>query len=165
MTVQLIVRPPKSFTPEERSAFVELVKKDPQVNKNTLPKLVDDAYLLVFLYIDGILVGTNAVKNNPDYWMDLEDNSGVTLDSTEYLGEIGYMHVAEAHRGAGLGKLLELATIAAAKGKGLFCTIQSKNLPSRRLVEGFGFKQVGKSWPSKEAKGDVVNLYLRPGKP
>lgn len=165
MTLTIVVRPPNAFTAEDKTAFKELVGKDKQVNKETLPKLVEDAHLLAFLHIDNVLVGTHAIKNNPDYWTGLEEKAGVTLPAADYFGEVGYMHIAEAHRGAGLGKLLELATIAAAKGRGLFCTIQSKNVSSRRLVESFGFKQVGKPWPSQEAEGkDVVNLYVRPGR-
>lgn len=165
MTLKMIVRPPKAFTYDEKKAFKELVGKDKQVNKATLPRLVEDAHLLAFLYVDDVLVGTHAVKNNPRYWAGLEKKSGVTLADAGYFGEVGYMHIAEAHRGAGLGKLLELATIAAVKGKGLFCTIQSKNVSSRRLVEGVGFMQVGQPWPSQEAdEKDVVNLYIRPGR-
>lgn len=162
MTLKIVVAPPNTFTFEEKSAFKELVRSDKQVNKAILSKLVEDAHLLSFLYIDDLLVGTHAVKNNPSYWAALEEKTGIALPATDYFGEIGYMHIAQAHRGAGLGQLLESATIAASEGKGLFCTIQSKNLSSRRRVEGFGFKQLGKSWPSQEAM-DVVNLYVRPG--
>lgn len=163
MAVQLAVRPPNTFTKEERSAFVELVKKDPQVNKATLPGFVEKAHFLACLYLDGALVGTNAVKSNPDYQRKLETRAGVSLPDTEYFGEVGYLHIATGNRGARLGDILLLGTFAAIRGKGLFATIQSTNVPSRRLFERYGFIQVGKSWPSKEVK-DQVNLYVRPSR-
>ncbi|PAQ08134.1 GNAT family N-acetyltransferase [Mesorhizobium temperatum] len=161
MTVQLVVKPANTFKPEERSAFVELVKQDPQVNEATLPGLVDDAHFLAFLHLDGVLVGTNAIKNNPGYWGGIEEKAGVDLPPADYFAEVGYLHVAEGNRGKKLGDLLILGTFAAVKGQGLFATIQSTNIGSRRIFERHGFTQVGKSWPSTKVK-DQLNLYIRP---
>ncbi|PBB23275.1 MULTISPECIES: GNAT family N-acetyltransferase [unclassified Mesorhizobium] len=163
MTLQLVVRPPSAFSSIERNAFVELVKKDPQVNKASLPGLVEQAHFLAFLYIEEKLVGTHAIKNNRPYQRRLEgaDRAGVKLPDSEYFAEVGYLHIAEGHRGARLGNLLALGIFAAVKGRGLFATIQSKNLPSRRLFERYGFLQVGKSWQSGQ-KDDQVSLYIRP---
>ena len=163
MTMQLVVRPPNAFTKDERSAFVELVKKDPQVNKATLSDLVEDAHFLAFLYLEGTLVGTHAIKNNRPYQRTLEglDKAGVSLPDAEYFAEVGYLHVDTTHRGARRGELLALGAFAVVKGKGLFATIQSKNVASRRLFERHGFMQVGKSWQSTQ-KDDQVNLYVRP---
>lgn len=164
MTVELIMKLGKNATPEERAAFVELVKKDPQVNKATLTGFVARAHFLAFLYLDGELVGTHAIKDNRSYQRKLEgaDRAGVSLPDAEYFGEVGYLHVAEGHRGARLSELLALGVFAAVKGKGLFATIQSKNVPSRRLFERHGFTQVGKPWQSTQ-KDDQVHLYIRPG--
>lgn len=163
MAVRLIVKPGKEFTPAQRKEFEELVLRDPQVNKATLPGLVEQAHFLTFLIIDGKLVGTNAIKNNQPYRQTLEGKAGVSLPKANYFGEVGYLHVDKEHRGARLGDLLVLGTLAAINKKGLFATIQAKNVASRRLFERHGFAQVGKSWASDQ-KDDQVNLYVRQGR-
>lgn len=162
MAVQLVVKPGKDFTTDQRKKFAELVLQDPQVNKAALPGLVGKAHFLAFLFIDGKLVGTNAIKNNQPYWQTLEGKAGVSLSNADYLGEVGYLHVDKDHRGARLGNLLVLGTLAAIKKQGLFATIQAKNASSLRLFERYGFAQVGKSWES-EQQDDQVNLYVRQG--
>lgn len=161
MTTKLFVGLPTAFSDEERAEFVQLVKKDPQVNENSLSRLVEQAHFLTFLYIEGTLVGTNAIKNNPEYQRKLEARAGVLLSDSDYFGEVGYLHVAETKRGVGLSDVLLVSTFAAVKRKGLFATIQSTNVGSRRLFERYGFWQVGKSWPSTKMK-DQVSLYIRP---
>ncbi|RWM76938.1 MAG: GNAT family N-acetyltransferase [Mesorhizobium sp.] len=165
MTVQLVVNPANAFPQEDRSAFVALVKKDPQVNKETLPGFVDGAHFLAFLRLDGALSGTCAIKNNRQYQRRLEgnDKAAVSLPDADFFAEIGYLHVDKKQRGARLGDFLILGALATVRGKGLFATIQSKNIPSRRLFERYGFTQVGKPWAS-EQKDDQVHLYVRPGR-
>ncbi|WP_157019467.1 GNAT family N-acetyltransferase [Mesorhizobium xinjiangense] len=163
MTVELTVRSASAFTGRQREAFKELVLKDPQVQKDGLSARIAGAHYLAFLYLGGELVGVNAIKNNRPYQRTLEDRAGVALPDTEYLGEVGYLHVDKNHRRARLADVLILATFAVVKGKGLFATIQSMNVGSRRLFESHGFTQVGNSWPSNKVK-DQVNLYVRPAR-
>ncbi|MBO0346575.1 GNAT family N-acetyltransferase [Roseibium sp. CAU 1637] len=162
MFLQLEVKPGKDVEQSRRKIFEELVKNDSQVNNKTLSNFVKEAHFLAFLFIEGILVGTNAIKNNKPYQRTLEEKSAVKLPDTDFFGEVGYLHVEKDHRSAGLGDLLILGTLAAVRNEGLFATIQTKNLSSRRLFERHGFMQVGKSWASKQ-KDDRVNLYVRPG--
>lgn len=161
MTVMLVVKPGKDFTDDERKRFEALVLKDPQVAKDGLSKRLKDAHFLAFLNIGGALAGTNALKYNPGYWRELEKKAGVSLPATDCFAEVGYLHVAERNRGKKLGDLLILATLAAVEGQGLFATIQSKNIASRRLFERYEFRQFGKSWPSTKVN-DQLNLYVRP---
>lgn len=165
MTVQLVVNPANAFTKEERSEFVALVKKDPQVNKKTLSGFVDTAHFLAFLRLNGALSGTCAIKNNRPYQRSLEgnDKAAVSLPDADFFAEIGYLHVDKSQRGARLADILILGALATVRGKGLFATIQSKNVPSRRLFERYGFTQVGKPWASQE-RDDQVHLYVRPGR-
>ena len=160
MTLELIIRPASDFCETQREQFKELVLKDPQVQAGGLSGRIANANYLAFLHLEGKLVGVNAIKNNRPYQQTLEASAGVELSDSDYLGEVGYLHVAKDYRRARLADVLLLATLAAAKGKGLFATIQSTNIGSRRLFERHGFNQVGKSWPSKEVK-DEVNLYVR----
>lgn len=163
MTVELTVKPGGTFSLLQRKAFEELVLLDPQVTKNGLTDHIETASFLAFLYFDGVLIGTNAIKNNRQHQRTIEGKAGVLLPDAEYFGEVGYLHIAKGHRGARLGDLLVLAALAAVREKGLFATIQSKNIGSRRLFERHGFTSVGKSWPSKEVD-DQLNLYIRLGK-
>lgn len=163
VSVHLIVRPGSSFTREEREAFEDLVLRAPQVEKQGLSKRIQDAHFLCLLYLNGELVGTNAIKDNRGHQRTIETQAGVSLPDAEYLGEVGYLHVAKDHRRARLGDLLVLGTLAAVKEQGLFTTIQSKNLAPRKLFERHGFIQAGKSWPSDKGT-DQVNLYVRPAR-
>lgn len=161
MTVKLKVGPGTAFTPPQREEFEKLVLLDPQVQKDGLAGRIERASFLAFLYIDGSLVGTNAIKSNRRYQRTIEANAGALLPDDEYAGEVGYLHVAKGHRGMRLGDLLVLASFAEVRGKGLFATIQSKNTGSRRLFERHGFTSVGKSWPSQQVD-DQLYLYIRP---
>lgn len=163
MTVELDVRPGSAFALPQREAFEELILRDPQVEKEGLTARIEQASFLAFLYLDGSLVGTNAIKSNRQHQRTIEDRSGVPLPNNEYFGEVGYLHVAKEHRGARLGDLLILASFLAVQGTGLFATIQSKNIPSQLLFERHGFVRAGKSWSSTRTD-DHLNLYIRPGK-
>lgn len=160
MTIDLIVKPGEDATPEERAAFEELVLRDPQVNPHGLTGRIAQAHLLGFLYKDGELIGTGAIKNNPAHQEDVAEDAGVLLSSAEYLGEIGYIHTAAAHRKQGYGDRVLAALIQAANDKELFATIQSKNESSQRLLARHGYVRVGETWPSNQIDDDV-NLYIR----
>ncbi len=160
MTVEITIRPADEFCETQRKQFKDLVLSDQQVQSAGLSNRIDNAIYLAFLHLDGKLVGINAIKNNRPYQRSLEERAGVELPDSNYLGEVGYLHVAKDYRRAHLADVLLLATFAATKEKGLFATIQSTNIGSRRLFKKHGFVQVGKSWPSNEVK-DQVNLYVR----
>ncbi len=160
MTVKLIVRAQNGATLEERTAFEELVLRDPQVDPNGLSGRIAQAHVLALLYNDGELIATGAVKCNPGHQATIAEDSGTPLPQAEYLGEIGYLHTAEGHRRQGYGQRVLESLIEAAKDKALFATVQSKNESSQRLLARHGYVRAGKSWPSNQVD-DEVNLYLR----
>ncbi|WP_416377186.1 GNAT family N-acetyltransferase [Aminobacter sp. MET-1] len=162
MTIGLTISPASAFTVEQRKAFEALVLQDPQVQREGLTGRIAEAHYLALLFLNDELVGTNAIKSNRPYQRTLEERAGVSLADAEYFGEIGYLHVDKQCRRARLADILLLGTFAVVKGQGLFATIQSMNVASRRLFERHGFTQVGNSWPSNKIK-DRVNLYVRPG--
>ena len=157
--LNLLVQPTASYDDGQRKNFEKLVLSGGQVNKNRLSDRIARAHYLALLYIDDELVGTNAVKNNPDHRQTVENNSGVSLANHEYLGEVGWLYVVETRRRRGLGDLLMSAILAITDGSGLFATIRSKNTGARLLHERHRFKRVGKSWPSDD-ESDMV--YLLP---
>ena len=136
MTVELTVRPGGAFT----------LLHDPQVKKEDLTARIEAASFLAFLHLDSDLIGTNAIKSNRTHQRTIEGHAGVLLPDAEYFGEVGYLHIAKGHRGARLGDLLVLASLAAVREKGLFATIQSMNIGSRRLFERHGL-------PASESRG------------
>ncbi|RWF83654.1 GNAT family N-acetyltransferase [Mesorhizobium sp.] len=161
MNIELMLKAGKDATPEERAAFKELVLRDPQVDPKGLSGRIAQAYLLAFLYKDGELIATGAIKNNSWHQEHVAEDAGVPLPSAEYLGEVGYIHTAEGHRRHGHGDRVLASLAEAAGGKELFATIQSKNKLSQRLLARNGYVRVGKSWPSNRVD-DRVNLYIRP---
>jgi|APThiThiocy_cv2_1041547.scaffolds.fasta_scaffold08542_6 hypothetical protein len=89
LMTKLVVKAGKDATLEEREKFKELVLRDPQVAPNGLSGRIAQAHLLAFLYKDGELVVTGAVKCNPEHQAHVAENSGISLPQAEYLGEIG----------------------------------------------------------------------------
>ncbi len=160
MKIELIVKPRVDATLEERVVFEELVLRDPQVNPHGLSGRIAQAHLLAFLYKDGELVGTGAIKNNPGHQENVAKDANFPLTPAEYLGEVGYIHTTAAHRKQGHADRVLKSLIEAAGDKKLFATIQSNNQTSQRLLERHGFVRVGTSWPSTQI-GDEVNLYVR----
>lgn len=159
MSLLLEVKEPKCFKAELKSDFKDLVLKDPQVAANGLAKKIEKAKFLAVLTIDNSLAGVAALKQNKDYWTSIKDNSGIDITGSEYVGEIGYMHVASEYRGRVLGDLLLLACLSECGASKTFATIQSLNIASRRLFERHGFSRVGQSWLSKK-NDDRVELYI-----
>ena len=148
------------ITDAELAEFQKLVLCDPQVAPNHLPDRIRQAHYLTFLRLGGELVAIGAIKNNPNYWCAISEESGFDLAQDNYLGEVGYLHTADAHRGNGYGTCVLESLMNAAKGKGLFATVQSKNTASQRLLKKAGFMRVGNSWQSQQVD-DSVELYVR----
>ena len=160
MKIAVQIKPGRSATTEERAKFEELVLRDPQVAKKGLSKRIEHAHLLAFLYKDGELIATGAVKCNPKHQAYIAEHSGIQIPQTTYLGEIGYLHTAEGHRTQGHGGRVLTSLIDASENKELFATIQSKNVSSQRLLARHGYVSVGKTWKSDQVD-DAVGLYIR----
>ncbi len=159
-TTELVVKAGKDATPEEREKFRELVLRDPQVTPNGLSGRIAKAHLLAFLYKDGELIATGAVKCNPEHQAHVAEDAGISLPQAEYLGEIGYLHTADDHRRQGYADRVLESLIKASENMGLFATIQLKNDSSQRLLARHGFILTGRSWRSIQVDDDV-NLYIR----
>lgn len=160
LMTELVVKAGKDATLEEREKFKELVLRDPQVAPNGLSGRIAQAHLLAFLYKDGELVATGAVKCNPEHQAHVAEDAGIPLPQAEYLGEIGYLHTADEHRRRGYGDRVLASLVKASENMELFATIQFKNDSSQRLLARHGFIRTGKSWPSNQVDDDV-NLYIR----
>ena len=163
MTLTLIAKQANQFGVDDRRQFEELVLSGGQVMANGLSARIASAHYLAFLTLGGELVGINAVKNNRPHQRTVEKASGVELLDDEFLGEIGWLHVAEGHRGKNLGGLLMSAILSCTTGHRLFSTVQSKNIGARLLHERHGFHKVGKPWASDQ-QGDLVELYIHTGR-
>ncbi len=160
LMTELVVKAGKDATLEEREKFKELVLRDPQVTPNGLSDRIEQAHLLAFLYKDGELVATGAVKCNPEHQAHVAEDAAIPLPQAEYLGEIGYLHTADDHRRRGYGDRVLASLIRTSENMELFATIQLKNDLSQRLLARHGFIRTGKSWPSNQVDDDV-NLYIR----
>jgi len=161
MPAQVVLKSGKEATAKERAAFEQLVLCDPQVSPDGLSGRIARAHVLAFLYDGSKLIGTGAIKRNPNHQAHVADDSGIPLPKAEFLGEVGYLHTAEGYRRRGHGDQVLRSLIDAGQGKELFATIQSKNEPSQRLLGRHGYVRVGKAWRSEQADDDV-SLYIRP---
>ena len=127
MVEEVVVKSGKDCVENERELFEELVLREPQVGKKGLATKIEDAHLLILLYIDSELVSIAAIKNNPSHQKTIAQNANFPLSSEHYFGEIGYIHTAAAHRNNGYSKRVLKRLVDAVGTKGLFATVQSKN--------------------------------------
>lgn len=160
-TTELVVKAGKDATRDEREEFRALVLRDPQVTPNGLSRRIAQAHLLAFRYKDGELIATGAIKCNPEHQAHVAEDSGFPLPQAEYLGEIGYLHTADAHRRQGYADEVLAKLIKASETMGLFATIQLKNESSQQLLIRHGFIRTGDLWRSNQVD-DSVNLYILP---
>jgi hypothetical protein len=100
---------PSQMTDAERAEFINLVLLGGQVNRHTLPHLIDHAETLVGLYLNEMLVGTAAIKNpHPEHREGDFYKAGVVDQAADYPLELGWIVTHPKHRSKGLARKLVL---------------------------------------------------------
>jgi hypothetical protein len=94
LMTRLVVKAGKDATLEEREKFKELVLRDPQVAPNGLSGRIAQAHLLAFLYKDGELVATGAVKCNPEHQAHLAEDAPPLPHNDKAMSLVGRVVIA-----------------------------------------------------------------------
>ncbi|MBZ9871600.1 GNAT family N-acetyltransferase [Mesorhizobium sp. BR1-1-9] len=162
VSAMLIAKPPNEFSEKDLTAFVDLVVSEGEVSPYRLLERVKRARGLVMIYDGEILVGTAAVKNpEPGYRADVFAKSKSRADDTTYPIELGYVVVAESHRGQGLSWSLVDAAMPFANGSAQYATTRGSNVAMQRVLPARGFAADGFPYPSVEHPGEDIHLFLR----
>ena len=151
---------PSDCTPEDLGDFANLVIEAGTVDPEGLTQRIRDASRLLFLReSNGELVGVGALKHPVlSYRSKVFAKAGTTTPPDEYRVELGWVAVAKSHQGRGLLRRIIGQLISLAENENLFATTRA-NARAMRFAADYGFKPIGKPYPS--GHGYDLVLYLR----
>ena len=104
------------------------------------------------------IIGVGAIKPLRQYTETVAQRSGAELHPETH--ELGYIAVKEEHRGQGISRAIVQTLLRVHDGP-LFAT--TWNAWMRRTLEGVGFVQRGKEWPTTGG-GNMLSLWVRPSR-
>lgn len=160
-TIAITAAKPTEFTPAERAAFMQLVRKGAEVNSDTLPGLVDRAEALAMAREDGALVGVGAVKRPYlKHRRSVFKAAKVDLLPDDFAFELGWVFVHPDARGLGLSGRLFAVLMPHVETVHAYATSRVDNAPMHATLSRFGFKCVGAPYPSKQNE-TPIQLFVR----
>jgi hypothetical protein len=116
--------------------FCELVRQGDEVEAQGLEARVKRAKALVFLRVDGELVGVAALKEPAQTYRDgVFRKALVPGASTICRFELGWVFVLPAHRRKGYSRVLSGAAISQSDREPLFATTRLDNVRCRRFLK------------------------------
>ena len=156
------IKKPSECTAQELTAFEAMVRKGNEVNPAGLSKRIQNAAFLMFIFEDdSSLIGVSALKHpNPGYREDAFTRARSELHPDDYGLELGWIFVAESHRGRGLSRELVERLVTCAETDRIYATTREDNLPMQRTNKRCGFHLEGSPYPSKQGNYTLV-LYVR----
>ncbi len=151
---------PSDCTPQALADFENLVIEARTVDPEGLTQRIRGASQLLFLRErSGQLAGVGALKRPLlSYRSKVFAKAGTTTLPDGYRVELGWVTVAESHRGRGLSRRIIGQLISLAENENLFATTQA-NARAMRFAADYGFKPAGKPYAS--GRGYDLVLYLR----
>ena len=142
------------LTESDVAACAAIVAEGGAVNVKSATAELPKARLVVMLRRDNIIVGVGAIKRErPDYASEKAQLSGFHFDPNT--PELGYVAVANEHRGRGLSSRVVEALTAGHPGR-LFATTDNEFM--KRTLAGARFAQRGASW---EGQRGQLSLWIR----
>jgi len=151
--------PPSRYTAAEREQFLVLVHMGGEANAT--PDRIRRAEALAMAWSGGDLIGIAALKRPLDSYREkVARRSGVSLRSSEWPYELGYVFVLPNHRGHGYAKRLVEHAVRAAGRRNVFATVRTNNEPMQATLRRFGFAQAGRDYLSDDAER-TLSLWTR----
>jgi hypothetical protein len=130
---------------EEMEKCMDLIGRGGAVNLRTMRRDLPRSLTVVIARHEGEIVGVGVIKPvREDYAAGIASKSGYNLPLDT--PELGYVVVAQAHRGSGLSHGITALLLSLHKGR-LFATTDSPMM--KRALTNAGFLQVGKEWQGK----------------
>ena len=151
---------PSDCTAQALRDFEKLVVEGGAIGPQGLTQRIRNAFRLLFLRTSvGQVVGVGALKHpRPAYRNKVFANARATVPPDEYRVELGWVVVAESHRGRGLSTRIVGELLTFAKNENVFATTRADERVMR-YASDHGFEINGKPYPS--GRGYDLILYLR----
>lgn len=158
---ELIVKAPSACSNIEIGAFIAFVRAGGEVAIQGLVERIRSAAALVFVHLDGPVVGVAALKQpQASYRRRVSSDSGTPLPVSEFSYELGWVYVSPDARGKGLSFSLSQAALASVAGAGVFATSRTDNVAMHRSLTKLGFEPAGNSYASGRGKYSV-QVFVR----
>lgn len=155
------VTKPALCSKAELDEFCKFVRQGDEVETQGLEARVKRAKALVFLRVDGELVGVAALKEPLRTYRDGVFRKALVPDSSKgFRFELGWVFVPPAHRRKGYSRVLSAAAINQCERTPTFATTRLDNVPMQRVLEQIGFRRVGDSWQSDRGNKPWLVLYV-----
>jgi predicted GNAT family N-acyltransferase len=77
--------------------------------------------------------------------------------------EVGWVVVAEAHRGHSYARRVAEALVAGADGRKVFATSVTARVPMHKALMACGFDRIGQEWPSERRPDEKLFLFVHRG--
>lgn len=162
----LLVKSPGDCSNLDIELFIAFVRAGGEVSVQGLTERVRSAAALVFVRVNGNVVGVAALKQpQATYRRRVSSESGAPLTAAEFPYELGWVYVSPESRGNGLSCLLSRAAIAASNGAGVFATSRTDNVAMHRSLGKVGFVPVGKTYVSGRSKHSLQVFVYHAAQP
>lgn len=150
---------PSRYTTAERDQFLSLVRSGGEAHAT--PDRIRRAEALVMAWFGGDPIGIAALKRPLDSYRErVGRKSGISLRSSEWPYELGYVFVHPDHRGHGYANRLVEHAVRAAGRRNVFATVRTNNDPMQATLRRFGFAQAGRDYLSDDAER-TLSLWTR----
>jgi RimJ/RimL family protein N-acetyltransferase len=157
---------PVDCTDAEIAAFCCLVRRGGEVEFQGLEKRARRARVLVFLYVDRVLVGIAAVKRPGAAYRDgVFRSAGVSERASSFELELGWVFVPLEYRGKHYSLVAAQAAMSRANDAEVFATTRADNVAMQRTLQRAGFRRLGDSWTSKRGDNQLVLYVTRTKRP
>lgn len=152
---------PRALAAGEIEAFCLLIRKGDEVDEAGLSARVRRAQALASLRVGDRVVGVAALKNpEPNYRQRAFEKAGVELDPACFAHEIGWVFVEDDQRGKHYSRRLVSALLEELPGR-QYATSRASNAAMHGTLRYFGFRAVGRPFPSVQHPKQELILFVR----
>jgi len=161
MTVRATTIQRRPFTKREIEQFIAMVLRGGEVAERPLRTNIPKAECLVFLHSDDDLIAVAALKiPQNSYRATLSSKSGVSVSTTAFPFELGYIFVVPEARGRRYSGCLVASALEAAGSRGTFATSRSDNIAIHKTLRRSGFEVAGDAYLSEDGRREL-QLFCR----
>jgi GNAT superfamily N-acetyltransferase len=151
---------PRLCSEANLKTFCAFVRLGGEVAESGLEDRVKRAKSLVFLKVDGNVVGIAALKRpESTYRNSVFKKANVPELAESFNLELGWVFVLEEHRRKGYSNVLSAAAFSQRQGGPVFATTRLDNVPMQRTLEHSAFRRLGDSWRSERGQKPMLVLY------
>mgnify|MGYP001037869648 CR=1 FL=1 len=151
--MRIEIKEPNAFFRDELDEFEKIVVGGGEVQANGFRELMESAFRLVMLYVDGQLAGTGAIKKpRNSYKNNVFLKASVSESADLFSYEAGWIFVSKSYRGQGFSTQVVNTIIKELAGKGCYATTRSDNLAMHKIFRQTGFSKLGTDYKSKNGK-------------